>query len=56
MTQSEARYKVLHDDGEVFEHWVILATNLTLKEAKQYVRDKSRLFREPKRKFKLHKQ
>lgn len=37
MQSTESRYKVLHDDGEVFEHWVILATNLTLKEAKQYV-------------------
>ncbi|MHC5250483.1 hypothetical protein [Enterococcus sp. LJL90] len=50
-------YKVLKNEGMIFDNWVTVISNLSLKEAEKYVKDKtSGLFSDSKDKYKIEKE
>jgi hypothetical protein len=52
----ETTYKVLHNDGSFFDDWNVAITNLTLKEAENYVKEKTGFFKEPASKSRIEKE
>lgn len=52
----QTTYKVLHNDGSFFDDWNVVITNLTLKEAKKYVKARTGFFKEPASKFRIEKE